>query len=312
MSEPFLSVAILNYRRRDALVKVLESLRTQSYGSFEIIVVDNGSGDGTPEFLRDTYPDVRVVALSGNPGCSGRNRGVEAAKSEIVVMLDNDVYLDSPFELQKVAGTFDRHPEAGCLVFKVLNHYTGEVHVRDWCHPRSFAQYGDVEFETWFIAEGACAFRRGAFLATGGYFEPFWIGAEGWDLALRLLDTGNRIVYVPAIRTRHMMSAEERTSWRPFYYYTRNYIWTAVRDYPVFRGAVFLTEKTAMMAWFSLRTRNLAAFFRGLKDGIKGIPEVRKIRRPVSRAVWRTLSEYGKERPRVWQRLQRHKERPLI
>ena len=307
-----ITVAILNYRRREALIHTLKSVLDQTYVPREIIVVDNGSGDDTPRFLEKNYPEVRVVAVPENLGGVGRNRGVQAACGDLVVTLDNDVYFDSPFELQKIVNAFAECPFASCIVFKVLEASTGRLHVRDWCHPRHYAEYGDTDFETPFIAEGACAFRREEFMKVGGYYEPLWIGNEGWDLALRLMDVGGRIFYKPAIRVRHLISSETRASWRPYYYYTRNYLWITARNYGLANGAWFLAGKLAMMAYFAVRTRNMPAFARGLRDGLRTLPQIWKTRRAISPATCSLLKELTRERPSLVARYRRHRQRPLI
>jgi GT2 family glycosyltransferase len=312
MQNFLISVVILNYRRWEALKGTLSTVISQSYSSREVIVVDNGSADGSGDLVRQHFPEVTVVELDGNPGCLGRTRGVEAAHGEFVVTIDNDVYFDSAFELQKIANAFSACPEASCIVFKVLESTTGRLHVRDWCHPRNHAEYSDREFETSFIPEGACAFRRADFLRIGGYYEPLWIGCEGFDLSLRLLNHGSRIFYRPSIRVRHLMSQETRNSWRPYYYYTRNYLWIAMRNYPVVRAVPFLAEKMAMMACFAGRTGNLKAMFRGIRDAALGFRKVWATRDPVSPAVFRLLADLSRERPNLWTRLRRHRERPLI
>jgi|SRR5579875_88194 len=310
MSKPVISVVILSYRRRASLVRVLESARAQSYEPREIIVVDNGSGDGLPEFVQRNFPEVHLVALPKNIGCAGRNRGVAAAKGKIVVTIDNDVAFDSSFELEKIRAAFDRLPDADCIVFKVLQGDTGKVHLRDWCHPRSYWDHCDTEFDTCFIPEGACAFRRDSFQESGGYYEPLWIGCEGWDLALRMIDAGMKIVYRPEIRVRHEMSSETRGSGRNFYFYTRNYLWIALKDYSGLRRWNYLAYHWAMMAFFSLRARHPEKFLLGIRDGLLGIKSLERTR--VSRAGWRRVDAITSERPSLALRLKKHRERPLV
>jgi len=312
MDAALVSVSILTYKRRETLIQALDSVRQQSYTPREVVVVDNGSGDGLASFLAENYPEARLVALDENLGGAGRNRGIEAARGEVVVTIDNDLYFDSPFELQKIVTAFEERPQATCIAFKVLESGSGQLHVRDWCHPRSYAQYADTEFETYFIPEGACAFRRDAFLRIGGYYEPFWLGHEGWDLTLRLLDQGGQILYCPWIRIRHQISGETRTSWRPYYFYTRNYLWVAARNYGATDAGFFLTEKLAMMVYFATRTGNLRAFGRGLRDGLRGLPQVWKTRKPLSASTRKRLKELTGDRPGVMARLRRHRQRPLI
>lgn len=310
MSEPLISVVILSYRRRASLIRVLESARAQSYQPREVIVVDNGSGDDLAGFLKSSFPDVHLVGLPENIGCAGRNRGVSAAQGEFVVTIDNDVSFDSPFELEKVRAAFERSPDADCIVFKVLQGDTGRVHLRDWCHPRSYWDHSDSEFETCFIPEGASAFRRGSFQKVGGYYEPLWIGCEGWDLALRMIDAGMKIVYRPEVRVRHEMSNETRSSGRNFYYYTRNYLWIAFKDYSGWRRWSYLSYHWAMMAFFSLRARHPEKFVSGFRDGLRGLK--RLPRTGISADAWKRLDAITSERPSFALRLKKHRERPLV
>jgi GT2 family glycosyltransferase len=310
VNEPLISVVILNYRRRANLVRVLNSLRVQGYVPREVIVVDNGSGDGVADFLREEFPEVRLVGLPENIGCAGRNRGVAAAKGNIVVTIDNDVYFDSAFELQKVCNAFDRSPEASCIVFKVLEGDTGRVHLRDWCHPRSYWDFSNSEFETCFIPEGAAAFRRADFQKMTGYYEPLWIGCEGWDLALRMIDAGMTIAYHPEIGVRHDMSEETRSSGRNFYFYTRNYLWIAFKDYSGWRRWRYLAYCWGMMAFFSFRAGHPGKFFRGVRDGVAGLGNLERTR--VSPAGWRRLDKITSERPGLLLRMRKHRERPLV
>jgi GT2 family glycosyltransferase len=313
MDQDLISVVILNYKRVEALAQTLSSVQMQSYKPCEIIVVDNGSEDGIEGFLQHHFPGVRLVALPKNIGTVARNRGVEKAKGSVVVTLDNDVSFDSAFELQRIGNAFSRHPEAHCIVFKVLDVTGQQLHVRDWCHPRSYLRYQDEEFETPYITEGACAFRREAVLRVGGYYEPLFIGHEGWDLALRLLDQGGRIVYNPAVRVRHAaLKDSTRSDWRPYYYYTRNYIWIAARNYRLGPVIPFLSKYIGMMAYFSIRVGHVAAFARGIRDGLAGLPAAWRTRKPFSKVTGRTLRNLSREQPGLIAAWRRHRERPQI
>jgi GT2 family glycosyltransferase len=310
MNGPLISVVILNYRRRENLIRVLESVRAQAYEPREVIVVDNGSADDVADFLQAEFPEVNLVCLPENIGCAGRNRGVAAAKGDIVVTIDNDVYFDSVFELQKVRNAFDQSPEASCIVFKVLEGNTGRVHLRDWCHPRSYWDFSDSGFETCFIPEGASAFRRADFQKMRGYYEPLWIGCEGWDLALRMIDAGMKIAYHPEVRVCHSMSEETRSSGRNFYFYTRNYLWIAFKDYSGWRRWQYLAYYWGTMAFLSFRAGHSGKFFLGARDGVAGLRNLRRTQ--VSPAGWRRLDEITAERPGLLLRLRKHRERPLV
>lgn len=310
---PLVSVAILNYKRRDALRRSLDSVRMQEYSNREIIVVDNNSGDGIREFIESYAPDVVLVELSENRGaCGGRNAGIERARGEIVITLDNDVFLESPFELNKVVNTFRSRPEFQVLAFFLGDVETGEVRSREWCHPRNMADFNSTEFETNYFVEGAVAYRREVFESSGKYYEPIFLYNEGLDLALRILDHGFKILYVPQIRARHLMSAETRSSERTFHSHTRNYIWIAYKDYHFFEGLKFVIPKLAMMCFFSVRVGQIRAFLRGLKDGVMNLGRIRGVRTPISRSTVQYLAGLEKMRPNLRVRLARHRTSPQI
>lgn len=304
-ANPLVSVVVLTYKRRADLTRTLQTIAAQTYARCEVVVVDNNSGDGTPEFLAESFPEVRVVALKENLGCGGRNRGVEAARGDLVVTLDNDVCFDSANELSVIVESFAARPEVAVLIFKVLDAQRGRLLLRDWCHPRDARVWADKEFETCFIAEGACAFRRDAFLQVGGYFEPFYIGCEGWDLALRMIDSGMQIVYCPHIAVRHWMGSETRSGRRPYYYYTRNNIWIAFKNYSGLRKWNFLSYSLAMMAFYCLRwPRGTAEVVRGMRDGFRTASGLSATR--VSRRAWRQVDEIRAHRPQLWTRVLAH------
>ena len=310
MSNPRVSVVVLNYRRRLELVRTLESIIMQTYEPKEVIVADNHSDDGTAEFITEKYPHIRVLNLGENLGCGGRNRGVESANGEYVVTLDNDVRFDCADELGKVVAAFAERPQAAVLVFKVLDDETGRLHLRDWCHPRSCFEFADKEFETYYIAEGACAFRRAEFLRIGGYYEPFRIGGEGWDLALRLLTAEMQIIYRPEIRVRHSMSGETRGQRKPYYFYTRNSIWTAYKDYSGWRRWNFLCYTVAKMMFFCFRPSRFKDFVGGFRDGWR--ERHRLVPTTVSKAAWARLRRISAHRPSFWVRFRTHRSQAEI
>jgi GT2 family glycosyltransferase len=310
---PLVSIVILNYKRREALRRVLDSVRMQEYANREIILVDNNSGDGICQFIEDYAPEVELIELRQNLGaCSGRNAGIERACGEIVIMLDNDIFLESAFELSRAVKAFRSRPDIHVLAFFLGDAETGVVRSREWCHPRSMADFSSTEFETNYFVEGAAAYRREVFEAAGKYYEPIFLGNEGLDLALRILDHGFRILYAPQIRARHLMSSDTRSSERTYYFYTRNYLWIAYKDYHFIQGMRFLIPKLAMMAFFSLRVGHLRAFLRGLKDGFKGLVQVRSERTPISRSTAWYIAGLEKMRPNVLVRAARHKMEPQL
>ncbi len=313
LDSPFVSVIVLYYKRRDLIEKCLDSAFRQDYPHREVIVVDNHSEDGLREIIQARGYQVSLIELPENLGaCAGRNAGIRAARGDILVFLEDDAAFASPFELSKVVKAFDRLPDAHVLAFRVCDPETGEVRPREWCHTRPCHQFRDTEFETIWFGEGASAFRRQVFEVCGLYYEPLFYGAEGHDLMLRLLDHGFRMVYAPQIRVSHWASEKGRSAARQYYFYTRNFIWTAFKDYPLWDGLLFLVPKLFMMLYFSWRSSTYSPFLRGLWDGLIGLGRVWRDRTPALKSTLRYVDQQEKWRPSLMVRFARHRREPLI
>lgn len=310
MTESLLvSIVILHYQRRDALVRTLGSALQQSYPNREIIIVVNGPHDDIHDLLEGAGREVRLVQLEKNLGaCGGRNAGIAAARGDIIVTLDNDIAFERPSEVAQIVYTLKSRSDVHVLAFKVCDDRTGELLARAWCHPRSWKEFNDCEFETDHFNEGACAARREVYQLAGLYYEPLFFGAEGWDLVLRMFDHGFRIFYQPEIRVRHLADEATRPSDRPYYFYTRAYIWTVAKDYPFGAGAAFLAVKISMMLGFAIRSGHVRAFARGVIDGLRGLPAVLRDRTPVSLDTLNYVRKLERNRPSLWARLERHRE----
>jgi len=304
------SIAILNYQRRDALRAALEAARAQRH-PVEILAVDNASTDGSAEMVRDEFPDVRLVRLPENIAAAARNVGVAAAKGDVVVTLDNDVRFTTPDDVTRILGVFERHPRAAVVDFMIVGP-DGRLSRRDWCHPRDAETWGELEFATDYVLEGASACRREAFLAAGGYWAPFFIGHEGWDLALRLVGAGHELVYTPEVRVRHLVDASVRPSSRIYYTFTRNALWVALRNLPAPAAAASIARDLSLMAFASVRAGELGAFRRGVTDAVRGARAALATRRVLSRDSRARLAEIRRLKPGLIARARRHARERLI
>jgi len=305
------TIAILNYQRRDALRRALEAARAQRYAPLEVLAVDNASTDGSQEMVRDEFPDVHLVALPENIAAAARNEGVRAAKGEIVFTLDNDVLFTTPDDVARGVAAFERHPWAAVVNFTILGP-DGVLSRRDWCHPRDPDRWAGAEFVTDYVLEGASACRRDAFLASGGYWPPFFIGHEGWDLAMRLLDAGHDLVYSPAVRVRHMVDPTVRPSSRIYYTFTRNAIWVALRTHRPVAALATIAKDLALMGFASARAGQLAAFARGVVDASRDAGQALRTRRAMSRETARRLRTIRALKPSIASRAWRHARERLI
>ena len=121
MSAPTLSVVIVNWNARDAIAGCLRSFADQVVdGPTEVIVVDNGSTDGSVEAIRRTFPWVRLIANPSNRGLpAANNQGMVAARGELLLIANPDVIFREGAVSAMVA-TLSRHPRAGFVVPRIM------------------------------------------------------------------------------------------------------------------------------------------------------------------------------------------------
>jgi len=109
-ANPCVSVVILNYNGKEFLGECLESLYDQSFADFEIIVVDNNSNDGSVDFIRQNFSEVKLVVNNKNVGfAKGNNIGVTQAKNDLIVLLNNDTVVDKDWLKELVNAVNDQN-----------------------------------------------------------------------------------------------------------------------------------------------------------------------------------------------------------
>jgi len=290
-----ISVVILTYNRIDSLRGLLRDLVRLTYPNLEIVVVDNCS-EVPASSLTQEFPGVIFLRSPGNIGTAGRNIGMAHAKGEILVCLDDDVSELTDDALWRLGPMFEDQAIGG-ICFKVIEAQTG--HITNWVHHKPVEQYADSRFPTYEITEGAVAFRRTAVAAAGYYPEKFFISHEGPDLAFRVMELGYRIEYDASIAVVHAYSPLGRTSWRNYYYDTRNTLWLVARNCPPLFGAHLLIRQVGGMLIYSIRDGFLQWWFKGLWDGFRGLPQAFRERRKLSRATMQRIAEIDRDRPNV-------------
>jgi len=302
------AIAVLTYRRPAHFERALNSALAQRGPVSEVMVVDNANDESLKGWLNDRFPTVRYLPMSFNAGTEGRNAAMRVVHAPLIITLDDDVELVGTECVAKVCEEFARDPKLACLNFKVVDGQRRTLQ-REWCHPRPIA-HANLEFDTYFILEGACAFRRKAALAAGGYSPDFFLGHEGIDLAYRLIDRGLRVAYTPRIEAMHHVAQENRPGWRLYYYYTRNGIWVAYRHFDGVRAVMSAIENTAKMGFFAIRAGHLLAYAQGVAAGLIGLFNIKRC--PLSTGTRKRLKAIRAERVPLLGRMRRHlKERIL-
>ena len=115
------SFVIPHWNKLDLLEKALKTLDEQTFQDFEVIIIENGSTDGSVEFIKDNYPDIRLIELAENVGYApAANLGIQDAVGEYIAFYSNDVYSDR-YWLERMVRTLDTHPDIGFCGCKILS-----------------------------------------------------------------------------------------------------------------------------------------------------------------------------------------------
>jgi GT2 family glycosyltransferase len=243
-AKPDISVAVVNWNRREYLRACLASLAVQRGANFEVIVVDNGSSDGSAAMARSEF-DARVIANASNLGfCAANNQAFAAARGRFVALLNNDAEAAPDF-LANLRRAFDQAPDIGMAAAKVLvwddphridkvghliypdgqnrGRGTGEI---------DRGQYDRVGECLW--PDGSAAmYRRTMLDAIGGFDEDFFMFADDAELGLRGRIAGWRCLYMPSAVVRHHRGASlDAGSTQRIFLIERNRVLLAAKLFP--------------------------------------------------------------------------------
>jgi glycosyltransferase involved in cell wall biosynthesis len=176
MDHPDASVLIVTKDRRDAVGAAVRSALEQD-GNIEVIVIDDGSTDGTSQLIRSEFPEARLERSERSLGCvEQRNRGVRLAGAPVVLSLDDDAVFDHPRVAQQTLHEFS-DPRIAAVHIPLLD------------GPRPSGLRAIASFVGW-----AHALRRTAFLDAGGYQGALIGQGEERDLCIRWLQQGMIVV----------------------------------------------------------------------------------------------------------------------
>ena len=243
---PEVSVIVVNWNRRDMLRGSLESLQRQEGPTHEIIVVDNGSTDGSVDMIAELRFSVSLIQNSENRGfCAANNQGILAAKGQYIALLNNDAEAQ-PGWLASCVQAMEQSPDVGMVASKVvffdepgridkaghLIYPDGQNRGRgtgEWDN----GQYDREEEALW--PDGCAALYRKSMLdEIGGFDEDLFAYGDDAELGLRARLAGWRCIYTPRAVVRHRRSATLGVmSARRVMLIERNRILLAVKHFPL-------------------------------------------------------------------------------
>jgi len=294
------TVVIVAYQAGDYLRRCVEALKAQDGVSWEAVIVDNGSTDGSLAGL-GLDARFRVVASAENLGfAEANNIGARGSQAKWISCLNPDAYARDGWLAALVAGAEDAGAQmAGSTqVFAdtpdTLDGLGDGYHISGLAWRAGFGHTVESAPTVPYPVFGPCAaaalYERELFEAVGGFDARFFCYHEDVDLALRMRRAGASCVQVPDAVVDHVSSGiAGRASDFAVFYGTRNRMWTFVKSMPlnglVLFAPLHIAMTLAMMVWSLFRPGRAGPTWRGVWAGLLGLPEMVRARDEVLRAV---------------------------
>lgn len=235
-SAPMVSVVIVNWNTVDLLTACLHSLDSIVPDcTIEIIVIDNASTDGSPEFVEKNYPTVKLIRNSSNCGFAvANNQGISVAEGEYLLLLNSDTEV-SPSAISDLAKYLSTHPNVGIVGADLRNPDNTHQYCFDLLplpalqilRQNLFGAYerfkepseqttpespASAPFEVGWVLGAALMIRRSVLDQIGLLDEHFFMYAEELDLCYRAKKNGWKVVHVPGACIMHLNGGSSQKS----------------------------------------------------------------------------------------------------
>lgn len=240
------SIVILTYNSKDFIRPCLDSVYSQKYQNFEVIVIDNGSNDSTVEIIKKDYPDVILIKNNKNLGTSkARNQSIDIAKYEWILTLDSDVVLEEGFLFNALSLIKSLPANVGILQPKILYPDKKKIYscglYLSWMRrfydigkdKTDIGQYNKVK-EVFGACSAAAFYRRNMLddiREDTGYFDGrFFFLVEDVDLAWRAHRKDWKTLFFPELRCYHSGNSSLTNSRMRQYLCFRNRYYTIAKN----------------------------------------------------------------------------------
>ena len=299
-----ISVVIPNYNGVAFLTTCLESLFKQTYDSYEVIVVDNGSTDQSCDYIKDNFPEVHIINLWENYGFSAAvNVGIKTCRGEYVALLNNDTEVD-PNWLKALVHCLEQDKRIFAVSSKMIRFHQRDI-IDDageqytlvgWAFKRGEGLSGDKydrDEEIFSACGGAACYRKSVFDKIGYFDERFFAYIEDVDISYRARIHGYRNVFCSKAIVYHIgsgTSGGQKYNQFKVRLSAQNNVFNIVKNMPIVQliiNSPFLLMGLAAKAVFFWRNGYLQAYKEGLVDGLRGLKDIERV--PMK---WCNLTNY--------------------
>ncbi len=288
------AVVVPNYNGMRFLKACLDSLREQTVQGFPVILVDNGSVDGSADFAEEHYPEVTVRRFDSNRGfCAAVNEGIRMAQTEYVILLNNDTVCEPTF-VEALVCAIEKRPRCFSCAAKMvrMKHPDRIDNAGDYycalgwafaCGKGKPADRYQTEREIFSACAGAAIYRREIFDEIGLFDEEHFAYLEDIDVAYRARIAGYHNYFIPGAVVRHVGSGTSGSGYNEFKlrYSSRNSVYLVYKNMPwpqIVLNLPFLAVGFTVKMFFFARRGYLGKYVRGLGKGFRLCSRDKKVR----------------------------------
>lgn len=274
-NSPCVSIVFICWNRKDEVLKTLADISQITYLDLETIIIDNGSTDGTLEAITSSFPHVLTTGLPTNIGIGAYNIGFEKAKGKYILILDDDSS-PSPDAITCAVAHLEQHPKSAAVAFRIKEKNTYTTWLRRLMQdtPQTLPA---------FVGCGALV-RTDVFRNVGYYSETFFLYENELDSALKMINEGYSIDYLPTALAYHRRAVAGRgaqpvavtAGWRNIYYSLKNRLMLYTRFFPLDKCIYYYAYDLIFFALLALRIRQPLAYFKALGSVLMQLPAYRK------------------------------------
>ncbi len=287
------TIVIPNYNGKHFMEECMAALDGQLCRDFEVLVVDNGSKDGSVAYMKERYPEVRLIALDTNTGFSGAvNIGIRESKTPYVLLLNNDTKVDPAF-----VGEMIKAIEADERIFSVSSRMIQMYHPEyiddagdmfnliGWAYQRGVGhpvEEYEKPYDVFSACAGAALYRRDVFEKIGLFDEMHFAYLEDIDVGYRARIAGYRNVFCPSAKVLHVGSGTSGSKYNEFKVKlaARNSIYLVYKNMPLLQ--LIVNFLPLLLGWllkyqFFKKQGFAQAFKDGIKEGIRTRKNCKKV-----------------------------------
>lgn len=286
------TIVIPNYNGKTLLENCLRTLEQQTYRDFKVLVIDNGSKDGSTEVTSETL-NMEIVALKENLGfCGAVNLGIQKTETPYLILLNNDTEVDGHFVEKMLAGVkkSDRIFSCGAQMIDFKNHEiidnAGDLYTAmGWAVARGKGKKcADFEqaVRVFSCCAGAAIYRMDILKKIGGLDENHFAYLEDVDLGYRARIAGFENWYTPDAKVFHVGSATTGTRYneKKVFLAARNTIFVIYKNMPVLQlilNLPFILLGIIVKTAFFIKKGYAKEYWRGILEGIHNCDKCRKV-----------------------------------